>query len=198
MVCRMRFWGAFSIFVLVSVLVCGCGLFEPRTPEAPGTGGTPWIPPTAPETVLVNIENSMYGKVIGNYVQNFTDDLAFHPDPSDSVELSATQPTVYDNWTLDVERTVTQAIFDQAALLDLAFTQRDAPVYVDSDHCVLYYTYLLQVTLKTGGTEYFRGLVEFHMRREGGSNWYVYVWIDKRDPDFLSSRTWGNLKGTKR
>jgi len=198
MVDKMRFNGVCAVFFLMSFAVCGCGLFEPRTPEVPGKTGT-WIPPTTPEIVLENIQSSMTQKVISNYVQNFTTDFVFHPDPSDSIDLSATQPNVYDNWTRSVDSTVTQAIFDDVASFDLiTFTKRDTTIFVDPDHCVFYYKYLLQVTFKAGGSEYFRGLVEYHLRREGGANWYVFVWIDKRDPSFPSSRTWGNLKGTER
>ena len=197
MVTRTRFWSICVVFFLASVLVSGCGLFEPRTPERPGGGGT-WIPPTTPEIVLENLTNSMREKVIGNYGLSFTDDFLFHPDPSDSIELSATQPYVYDNWNDSVEVKVAQVLFVEAGGLDLTFTKRDTTIYVDPDHCVFYYKYFLQVTSKTGGAEFFRGLVEYHLRREGGANWYVYVWIDKRDPDFPNLRTWGYLKGTRR
>jgi hypothetical protein len=200
MVGKIRLHCVFAVFFLMSVLVCGCGLFEPRTPEPPGGGGT-WVPPTTPEIVLENMINSMDQKVIGNYVQNLTADtgspFVFHPDPSDSFDLSSTFAGVYDNWTRDTERIVTQTIFDEAASLDLTFTKRDTTVYIGVNECVLYYKYWLQITSKLGTTEFFRGLVEYHLRREG-SYWYICMWIDKRDPDFSGLRTWGNLKGTKR
>ena len=194
---KVKLCGVSAVFLVAAVMVCGCGFFEPRTPERPGGGGT-WIPPTTPEIVLENMTSSMAQKVIGNYRLNFTNDFVFHPDPSDSVEISATQAGVYDNWNDSVEVRVAQILFDEASRLDLTFTKRDTTVYLDTDHCVFYYKYLLQVTLKAGGTEFLRGLVEYHLRREAGANWYIYVWIDKRDPDFRDSRTWGYRKGTKR
>ena len=192
----------FAAFLLVTVVICGCGLFEPRTPEPPGVSGTPWTPTTAPEIVLDNLVNSMKDKVIANYMQNISTDtttvaFAFHPDPADSFDLSSTRPGVYDNWTREVERQATQSIFDEAASLTLTFQKRDSTVFVGTDQCVFYYTYLLQATYKTGATEYLAGLVEFHLRLEG-SYWYLFLWIDKRDPNFPLLRTWGNLKGTKR
>jgi len=194
---RIKSWSTLILFCFAMLAISGCGLFEPRTPEQPGGGGT-WVPPTTPEIVLDNLATSMKQKVIANYGLNFTADFVFHPDPSDSIQLTATQPYTYDNWTDSIEVRVAQTIFDETAAFDLAFTKRDTTIFVDPDHCVFYYKYFLQVTSRAGGTEYYRGLVEFHLRREGGANWYIYVWIDKRDPDFSSIKTWGYLKGTRR
>ncbi|KPJ61193.1 MAG: hypothetical protein AMJ46_02470 [Latescibacteria bacterium DG_63] len=190
------------VFLLVSVLVCGCGLFEPRVPDEPGTGGVRWIAPTEPESVFVNIKNSLEGKVIGNYAQCFlatpTDSFVFHPDPSDSLELFwLYSRDVFENWTLDVEKTVTQSILDEAASIQLTFALRDTTICTGAEECFFYYKYQLQVIYKVGGTKYYYGLADYHMRGEGGE-WFVYMWIDKRDPDFQDFDSWGKLKGTKR
>ena len=193
----MRIGGTTLVFLLMTALVCGCGLFEPRVPEKPGSGGVPWIPPVEPESVLVNIENSLEGKVIGNYVQCFDTSFVFHPDPADSFELSATNPPVYDNWDLGVEETVTQTILDGAASLRLTFTRRDTTIYVGADECFLYYKYELQVIFKVGGSKFFYGLVDYQLLREGGF-WSICMWIDKKDPDYPDHDSWGYFKGTKR
>jgi hypothetical protein len=193
----MRIGTVALFFLLTSVLVCGCGLFEPRVPDEPGTGGVPWIPPTEPESVFVNLKNSLEGKVIGNYVGCFDTSFVFHPDPSDSVELSSVQPGVFDNWTLSVEQTVTQSILDEAASIQLTFTTRDTTICIGADECFFYYKYQLQVIYKVGGTEYFYGQADYHMLREGGE-WFIHMWIDKRDPDFQAFDSWGKLKGRKR
>ncbi|UCF78245.1 MAG: hypothetical protein JSW03_09085 [Candidatus Eiseniibacteriota bacterium] len=184
--------------LFTTALVCGCGLFEPRVPDPPGTGGTPWIPPTEPESVFVNLKNSLEGKIILNYGQCFTDDFAFHPDPSDSVDLFALYSwDVYENWTLDVEKTVTQTLFDEAASIRLTFTVRDTTICPSADECLFFYKYQLQVIYKVGGSNFYYGLVDFYLRREGGF-WNIYMWLDKRDPDFQAFDTWGKLKGTRR
>jgi hypothetical protein len=188
---------SFLFFLAVAALVCSCGLFEPRVPDEPGAGGVPWIPPTEPESVFVNIKNALEGKVTGNYVQCFTDDFVFHPDPSDSVELTAVQPGIYDDWTLGVEQTVMQTVLDEAASIRITFTEREPEICASPDECFFYYKYELQIIAKVGGTEYFYGFLDYHMRREGGE-WYVYMWLDKRDPAYQGFRSWGNLKGTKR
>ena len=186
------------VFVLTSVLVCGCGLFEPRVPDEPGTGVIPWIPPTEPDSVFANLKNALEGKVIGNYTDCLDDSFVFHPDPSDSVELYALYSMdVYENWRRDVEQTVTQTIFDEAASIRVTFTPRDTTICVGDDECFFYYKYELQVIFKVGGTEYYYGLVDYHLRSEGGY-WYIYAWLDKRDPDFQDFDSWGKLKGTKR
>ncbi|MFH0777475.1 MAG: hypothetical protein V2A71_02475 [Candidatus Eisenbacteria bacterium] len=188
-----------AVFFLAVLFLTGCGLFEPRTPDKPGSGAVPWISPTEPETVFVNVKRAIEGKVVENYVRSLTTDFAFHPDPSDSTELSATRPGIFDDWTVDgAERQVSQAILDQASSLSLTFTQRDAPIYVSADDAVFFLKYELRVVYKAGGADVFYGLADFLMRRETDQFWYVYTWIDKRDPDFPANRTWGYLKGTKR
>ncbi len=194
----MRLRAILILTLLVTFPLCaGCGLFDPRDVEPPGGGGRPWIPPTEPESLFVNLKNAMEDKVIGNYEKSFTTDFVFHPDPADSVELAATDPTVFDDWNLDVERTVTQTIFDQAASMRLTFTEREPPTYIGADERVYYEKYELQIIFKVGGSETFRGFADYSVRREGGL-WYMNMWLDKRDPSYAAARTWGNLKGTKR
>jgi hypothetical protein len=186
-----------AALAIILLSLAGCGLFEPRDVELPGSVGLPWIPPTEPESVLVNIKNSMEEKILGNYEKSFTEDFVFHPDPADSVDLSDRFPAIFDNWDLDVERTVTQNILDQSASLRLTFTEREAPTYVGADERVYYEKYELQIIFKSGLGETYRGFVDYHMRREGGL-WYIFMWLDKRDPEYSTFSTWGYLKGTKR
>ena len=195
---------AIRLFLLLALTAalfscCGCGLFDPRNPELPGGGGVPWIPPTEPETLFVNIKNAMEGKIVANYERCFVDTgFVFHPDPADSVDLlSQLQQDVYAGWNLDAELFVAQRIFDEASSLRLTFTKRDTTVLVSAEERIYYYKYELQVLFKVGGAEIFRGLVDYHVRSVGGL-WYINMWIDKRDPDYTLARTWGNLKGTKR
>ncbi len=194
----MRIGGIILTLLLTLVLAGGCGLFEPRVPDEPGTGGVPWIPPTEPESVFVNLKNSLEGKVMLNYMNCLHDSFVFHPDPSDSIDLLALYgEDVFQDWTLDVEQTVTQTILDEAASIQLTFTTRDTTICVGDADCYFYYKYQLQVIYKVGGTEYFYGLADYHLRREGGE-WFIYMWLDKRDPDFQAFDSWGKLKGSKR
>ena len=177
----------------------GCGLFDTRNPESPDIFGVSWIPPTEPETLFVNIKNSMEGKVVANFERCFVDTgFAFHPDPSDSVDLAdALKRDVFAGWNLAVELAVAQRIFDEAGTIKLTFTTRDAPVFVSAEERIYYFKYELQVLYKVGGAEMFHGLVDYDVRSTGGL-WYVSMWLDKRDPDYTSLRTWGKYKGTKR
>jgi hypothetical protein len=188
--------------LIATFLSCwGCGFFEPRNPETPGGGGVPWIPPTEPDTLFVNIKNAMEGKVIANYQRSLVDPgFVFHPDPSDSIDLlQALSQDVYVAWDLDVELQVTQTIFDEASAMRLTFTKRDTTIFLSSEERIYFYKYELQVLYKVGGSDTFRGFVDYYVRSSGGL-WYIYMWLDKRDPDYPppNTRTWGNYKGTKR
>ncbi len=189
-----------SVLLAGCFLWCGCGLFDPRDPELPGGGGVAWIPPTEPETLFVNVKNAMEGKVVGNFERCFVDTgFAFHPDPSDSLDLLSTlQRDVYAGWDLDAELSVAQRIFDEASSIKLTLATRDSPVFVSAEERIYYYKYELQVLYKVGGAEMFRGLLDYHVRSVGGL-WYINVWLDKRDPDhpYPTYKTWGYLKGTK-
>ena len=191
-----------SILLAACLAFGGCGLFDPRDPEEPGGDGVQWIAPTAPETLFVDIKNSMEGKVILNFERCFVDTgFAFHPDPSDSLDLlsSLSGRDVFLGWNLDAELAVAQRIFDESGTIKLTFTTRDTMVSVSIDERIYFFKYELQVLGKVGGAEMFRGFVDFDVRSVGGL-WYVSMWLDKRDPDYPypTYRTWGYFKGTKR
>ncbi len=188
-----------SVLLAGCFLFCGCGLFNPRDPQKPGEDGVAWISPTDPETLFVDIKNSMEGKVVANFERCFVDTgFAFHPDPADSLDLLSTlQRDVFAGWDLAVELSVVQRIFDEASSITLTLTSRDSPVFVSAEERIYYYKYELQVLYRVGNAELFRGLLDYHVRSVGGL-WYVNVWLDKRDPDYTTLKTWGYLKGTKR
>ncbi len=193
-----------TLFLLLALAAAclasgGCGLFETRNPQPPGEPGVAWIPPTEPETLFVDLKNSMEGKVLANFQRCFVDTgFVFHPDPSDSVELfDALKRDVFADWNLDVELAVAQNIFDEAGTIKLTLTSRDAPVFVSPEERIYYFKYELQILYKIGSAETFRGLADFDVRSVGGL-WYIQMWLDKRDPDYSALRTWGNYKGTKR
>jgi hypothetical protein len=193
----------FVLFALTAVCLAssGCGLFDTRNPEDPKPVGVAWIPPTEPETLFVDIKNQIEGKVVANFERCFVDTgFAFHPDPSDSMELfDLLKRDVFTGWDLAVELAVAQTLFDEASTIKLTFTSRDAPVFVSAEERIYFFKYELQVLYKVGGAEVFHGLIDYDVRSVGGL-WYVSMWLDKRDPNFPypSYKTWGYLKGTKR
>lgn len=193
--------GLLPVLLAACLASAGCGLFDTREPETPGEPVVPWITPTAPETLFVNIKNAVEGKVLGNLERCLLETgFAFHPDPDDSLELlSSLSRDVFAGWNLDAELAVAQSMFDEASSLTLTFTTRDSTVRVDTENRVYYYKYELYMLRRVGSAETFRGLVDFGVHSVGGL-WYVSFWLDKRNPDypFPSYKTWGYLKGTKR
>lgn len=54
----------------------GCGLFEPRTPEAPTQSSETFLPATDPLIVISNLQSAIEQKSTPNYMQCLADPLA--------------------------------------------------------------------------------------------------------------------------
>ncbi|MHB9029846.1 MAG: hypothetical protein ACYC9O_13850, partial [Candidatus Latescibacterota bacterium] len=91
----MRKNGLFPLLFILVAAACN-NPFSTRTPEEPPAGGAIILPATSPEKVLHTLEESVKAGSIQDYLDVFSDDFAFAPDPGDSL---ANEQYFQSRWT---------------------------------------------------------------------------------------------------
>jgi hypothetical protein len=186
--------------IAILALVASCGLLEPRKSEAPegGGGGTAYVQPQEPATVISNLVNVMAESPHANYPDLFADDFTFIPDPDDVLTLENIYGAgVFDDWDANEEANVGDKIFSRYYLILLDLSEGTVTEDTDSTHTVLH-EYKLDV-LKASGWSHYRGTASFRIKQNPSDRlWYMSVWRDFRTEASDSSGiagTWGLLKG---
>lgn len=181
------------VFTTLVMAASGCSVFDVRDAQAPGSGGSSWQVPDIPSAVFVNMRTGLEDRTGANYYRSLTDGFTFVPLPED-----ASNPALagkFDNWTIDVERQVTDRLLAESVSISVRFTSitqiRDQAPFADFQA-----DYELVTTLAAGGTEEtYKGKAQFDMQ-EGSKGWQLIRWVDiERVSGFA---TWGFLRGTLR
>ena len=96
----MRKYCIAGLLFLAAIAQEGC-IFEPRTPETPGggTGECPWIVPTRPKDVFVNLKCGLSSNLDSNYERSLDPAFTFIP----SADAEAVYPGKFADWTKAVE-----------------------------------------------------------------------------------------------
>jgi hypothetical protein len=96
----MRNFFLAALLFLAAIAPAGC-IFEPRTPEPPGSGTEqyPWIVPNRPKDVFVNLASGLASNLDSNYERSL--DAAFIFTPSTDAE--AIYPGSFEGWNKSVE-----------------------------------------------------------------------------------------------
>ena len=169
----------------------GCGVFEPREAETPGTGGTPWVSPQVPSQVFLNLESGLEDLTGVNYEKSLGDAFTFIPLPTD---LDALGEAAFANWTKAVEVDVTQKILADATKLTVSFINPQQ-IRNEADFADFRAPYELIVTHTRGEVDTFKAVAQFDMQRLG-QGWSLIRWTDQEGVEGFS--TWGYLRGTTR
>ena len=196
---------AAAALVALSVLLAGCGLFDPENPPTPGGGETVNLPNLtggSPESTFYSLRVGLETKSLQLYQHALAEstvasDIEFHAffDPQDLLDYSqsATPPT---DWTSRDEKT----FFSQLATLipvasyQSAFTDDDPPRadILGPDEQTWYRHYRL-----TYAPNQFLavGLADLTFRRVGvNQEWKLIRWVDRRDTTVFSLRTMGRQR----
>lgn len=181
---------AIVIGASLSTLV-GCGIFDTREAEAPGTGGTPWVPPTTPAQVFVNLESGLEDLTGANYEKSLDDEFTFVPLQADVDKLG---PDVYRDWTKAVEMDVTERILSDAQSVGVDFLEK-RQIRDEADYAEFRVTCQIAVRYANGDEETFRERAQFDMKRVAG-NWRLVKWTDQEGIEGFA--TWGYLRGITR
>jgi hypothetical protein len=185
--------------VLLALLAVGCGLFKPRDPvKSPGGPSvcSLCLDRTGVNRVETNVQQT-YGSdsCLTCYTDGLDPSFAFHPDPTDSVQLS--DPTKFINWNYDVESRVANGIASDTvfvtAVFDSEYFSRSTP---DQFTEIRRYAYHVIVRTRADSVRY-QGLADITYRQNPtDALCRITTWVDKRDGSGLP--TWGLLRADYR
>jgi hypothetical protein len=185
-----------ALYGAVSVLTCGCGLFEPRDPEPPSQSSLNYRPPTDPAIVIANLQSAIEQKNVANYIACFSDPVRtgqpfiFLP----AADAQALYGSVLQNWTRTEEESYFQNLIARSApnaFSSLSLILQSSSVTADSVTYSYEYTLVFEHTdasfPKTG-----KGVLWFTLRPDNSNFWAIYRWSDFSTQTVVS---WSNFKG---
>jgi hypothetical protein len=190
--------GAFLLLLatVLAVLEAGCGLFEPRTPEAPTQSSETFLPPTDPLIVISNLQSAIEQKSVLNYVQCLADPQAgihtFSFVPSS--EGTALYASLFRNWTTTEEQAYFQNLTTRttpASISKLDLTEKTRSLAADSALLEYDYTLTFENTV-TGFPSRASGDLQFALQRSSSNFWTIYRWTDFKTTNDI---TWSLFKG---
>ena len=185
----------FKIIILLLFLNQGCGLFNTREVEQPVDPRSNFIPPTAPEIVIVNFITAIAEKNLNNYMACFVDTTYSTRKFSYTADIaSQIQYPVFRYWNLSYEnsyftnlRSLTNPASSSNLFLsnEIVTTTIDTVVY-DSD-------YLLHVEhQKQAVAQTVKGKLRLVLSADSRNLWSIHRWIDYKVND--GDTTWSVLK----
>ena len=181
-----------------------CGLFKTRDPVQPNASAFPCFTLTTPVNVYTNILQaygvrdglSCYLSTVADSVSPTKPGFHFHPDPNDSTGNLA---VAFAWWNKGIEERVAENIANDAdSTYDLRF---GPPEIITSQLDLEVRRYPYQIDFRGSAVApdtFFQGLAEIRLERESGGEWQVTDWVDRRDPNGTTTRTWGYLRGSYR
>lgn len=187
----LRTGGRFILVAFLLAAAAGCGIFEPREANPPGSEGTPWVSPTLPAQVFLNLESGLEDLTGVNYEKSLGDAFTFIPLPADVDRLGA---TVFADWTKAVEVEVMQRVLGDATKVGVSFINPQQ-IRNEADFADFRAPYELIVTYTRGEIDTFKAVAQFDMQRLG-QGWSLIRWTDQEGVEGYP--TWGYLRGTTR
>jgi len=184
-----------KILILIFLLFQGCGLFDTRDVEAPVDPRSNFIPPTAPEIVIVNFNNAIIEKNVNNYIACFVDTSYSTRKFSYVADLaSQSQYLVFRYWNLGYENSYfanLKALTDPSSNSNLFLSNQ--MVNTTSDTVVYDADYLLRFEhQKPTVAKTLKGKLRLILSSDSRSLWAIHHWIDYKVND--NDTTWSVLK----
>ena len=174
----------------------GCGLFEPRNPEAPTQSSQTFLPATDPLIVISNLQSAVEQKSVPNYVQCLADPLAsvhlflFVP----SSEGAAQYASLFRNWSTAEEQAYFQNLTTRTtptSISKLDLTEKTRSLAADSALLEYDYTFTFENTV-AGFPSRASGNLQFALQRSSSNIWTIYRWTDLKTTNDI---TWSLFKG---
>jgi len=168
--------------------------FKTREPEVnPNPGGVAIQPANSPENVLYNMKVSFENLSVQDYLDTFSDDFIFVPDPEDSLEYENEFRNTWDkqnekdfinNFSLSIKS-------DSLTTNYVAFVTSKYEYKPGQD--MYEYNYVLEVVDKDKNADWtFRGRAWLFLKEYPDGKWYIYRWVDHKVQ--ATMLTWGVLR----
>jgi hypothetical protein len=175
------------LLALALVSACDDDPSSPPPGQSECGGSSNLVNLTDPDSVLLQMQAGIERGFIEHYMNAFSRDFTFTPDPSDAAQF----PGVFDDWSFVVEEEVMGRVLTDCLARSLSFVDVESTAVGDRE-VILREGY----TLVLGGDRY-HGDAEFVVTKDQWNEWRLTRWLDRRsasDPD----TTWGFLKGLNR
>jgi len=180
-------WGLIFFFLISS----GCeNPFKLREAEPPTSGAISILEPVRSENVLKNLKVVHNMLSIDDYMDIFSQDFLFIPDPTDKNAypevFSQAQP-----WDRDREHEFIRRLFDRDITSYIAF---DATYLLEETGAVdrYSYSYSMSIIHNKDAPKQVEGRAEVYLKQDERRNWSIFRWEDERTEEEKS--TWGELR----
>ena len=163
-------------------LLGGCGLFDLRNPEDPGSG--PQVPfeiPTEPRIALTNLKATTEARVVTNFDRSLASDYRFRFDPFEAGTDTA--------WNKDRDIQAITALFHNEAEVHLEWTVEDSSS-TGSGFVYRNLGYRLVFTQSAADSFVIVGKCYLYFRLEQ-QQWLIYRWEDLKSSGDPNVYTWG-------
>ena len=184
------------IFIIASLLISGCDLFNTRDAEQPQKPRSDYQTAFTPEILISNLINSLKDKDIENYLSCLSDSsftkklFTFSP----SSEALSQFPALGDNWNKTNESQYLNNLkirIPDELPVTLILSNSSSSLHGDSVTFVASYSLNVPISDGTVPTNY-QGELIFELALDSRSVWSIYFWRDIKRSD---SPSWSELKG---
>lgn len=189
-----------KILLILILFLYSCEIFVTREPETPDTGASSFVPPTSPEIVVFNLQNSILEKNAENYIACFTDSVPYLKKSFVFIpasEANTKYPNLFYSWNLNSERqyfislisTIPNEISPQVNFLNGSFDllSTDSALYVSN--------YNINANHSSQNVpKIFSGKLVFTLFPNDNGIWAIGSWNDFSNENDSIDFTWSNLK----
>jgi len=180
----------FGAVIFYCILLSCNNPFQTRTPEKPPPGGVAIKPANSAENVLYNMRVSFDSLSVQDYLDAFSEDFVFVPDPADS--------QLYENdfrsvWNKEKETDYVTNLFTEIRSDSLGGRSVSIPIsnYKFKPGEDMYeYNYVIEI--KNAVIDTLRGRAWVYLKEYPDGKWYIYHWVDHRVQ--VDTQTWGYLR----
>jgi hypothetical protein len=182
--------GAGILAVGLLLVLSGCDMFAPRTPEEPTRAAGTWLQPDTPDRVVQNMQKAIEELNVQNYRRSLDAAVIFRP----AATVAATS-TVFAGWDRsDEERyfSTLVAASDPTAGHNLRLVDAGSPTPLGPSVFVLDATYVLTVNHgRSDVPNVFQGRLVWTIEQDTDGLWRIVEW---RDQEIEASPSWSTLK----
>ncbi len=194
---RILQWFIFIIAALFIVVSCN-NPFGTRKAQNPGdVTGAPIKPATSPENVLYNLKASFESMSIQDYLDVFSEDFVFNPDPDDSLSYAE---DFRDGWGFEKERTYAENFLQINVTKEMFYTHSYEYKAGDGMYDYIYSIMVFPATDSTkveenAGEKYnVNGHAWLYLRENDDGQWKIYKWTEITSMIEDAFITWGVLR----
>ena len=191
---------SYSLLIFITAALLSCNNpFSTRDAQEPDEiGGEAIKPANSPENVIYNLRTAVVNMSIQDYLDIFTEDFRFHPDPDDSLLYLE---DFRGSWGYDKELTYAENFLQKQVTDELTFLTHVSEYKAGDDLYDYLYSMLVfpaqdSTVVNEGIDERYKvsGHAWLYLREDGDGKWRIYKWVELENMKEGSFITWGVLR----